>query len=100
MLKCYQQGSFEEAEASFRSQIKVLEEDILRQKVKACLILFQLVDLTFIITAVVERVREEIPPRTRAHAQRSACDRHEDCSSASAKSTTNREDQFSWSRTK
>ena len=30
----YQQGSFEEAEASFRSQIKLLEDDISRQKVK------------------------------------------------------------------
>lgn len=28
-----QQGTFEEAEASFRSQIKVLEEDLVRQKV-------------------------------------------------------------------
>jgi len=31
----YQHGSFEEAETSFRSQIKVLEDDLARQKVCA-----------------------------------------------------------------
>lgn len=33
LLTNLQQGTFEEAEASFRSQIKVLEEDLARQKV-------------------------------------------------------------------
>jgi len=33
-----QSGTFEEAEASFRSQIKVLEEDLTRQKVSCRLI--------------------------------------------------------------
>ena len=30
---CYQQRVFEEAEASFRSQIQLLEEDLAREKV-------------------------------------------------------------------
>lgn len=33
LTKFSQQGTFEEAEVSFRSQIKVLEEELARQKV-------------------------------------------------------------------
>jgi len=53
-IECYQQGSFEEAEASFRSQIKVLEEDILRQKVKPCFILSQTDDLTLVLQRLLK----------------------------------------------
>lgn len=38
LVNSMQQGTFEEAEASFRSQIKVLEEDLARQKVDSTLI--------------------------------------------------------------
>lgn len=80
---------FEEAEASFRSQIKVLEEDVARQQVsKTIYLLCDILNETCITTASYERVDGTISPRARIDVERNTRHGYADCSTTSWGPTT------------
>jgi hypothetical protein len=101
LVNSMQQGTFEEAEASFRSQIKVLEEDLARQKVDNTLSTYPfMMFMIFSNPGVDARLNETLPPGTRADIKLSSCFGYEDCTPTSSKSSPDRKVKFLRSGTK